>query len=245
MEQKLLQLLGRADKLMYQDKTEKDLINKKIALYSEKIFGDKDKYGVEAENIPYSLYVDHCPESEQRRVWEQGKGCLINLIETMLEDYQLSVNDVGRNDKMMNNKKIFIVHGHNETLKLEVENWLYSLELKPIVLHKQANVGVKSIIDKLARYSDVKCAIILMTADDKGKAKKDKVYNDRARQNVVFEAGYFIGKLKPENVILLYEEGVEIPGDLGGCVYIKADRGDNWKEEVRREFNAMEVDYLK
>lgn len=95
------------------------------------------------------------------------------------------------------------------------------MDLKPIILHEQANSGVKSIINKLETYSDVRCAIILMTADDKGKAKEEKPYKDRARQNVVFEAGYFIEKLEPQNVILLYEEGIEMPGDLGGCVYIE------------------------
>lgn len=244
--QKLLSLRDKAEMLMYEDDiTEIDLINKKIALYSEKIFGDKNKYGIEAENIPYRLFVDPCPESEQRKVWERGQKSLINLIDTMLEDYQLSFSDERKDKKMADNKNVFIVHGHNENLKLEVENWLYSLGLKPIILHKQANGGVKSIIDKLEKNSDVRCAIVLMTADDKGKAREEKSYKDRARQNVVFEAGYFIGKLQPKNVILLYETGVEVPGDLGGCIYIEADEKCGWKEQVRTEFNEMGIDYDK
>lgn len=60
-----------------------------------------------------------------------------------------------------------------------------------------------------------------------------------------FEAGYFIGKLEPQNVILLYEEGIEMPGDLGGCVYIEVNDKNDGKEEVRREFNKMEIEYSK
>lgn len=244
-EQKLFFLRTEADMLVYKDDNKIDLINKKISLYSEKIFGDSKKYGAEANNISYCLFVDPCPESEQREVWIQGQQKLVNLIDTMLEDYELSSYDRSSKNKMKDNKKVFIVHGHNDKLRLEVSNWLYSLKLNPIVLHEQANSGVKSIIDKLEMYSDVRCAIILMTADDKGKAKEEKSYKERARQNVVFEAGYFIGKLEPQNVILLHEAGIEMPGDLGGCVYIEASDQNGWKEEVRREFNKMGIDYLR
>ena len=202
-ERKLIALRDKADMLLYDDyDNEIDLINKKISLYSEKIFGDSKKYGIEAQNIPYRLFVDPCPESEQREMWMRGQQRLVNLIETMIEDYQISFNDGSKKSKMKDNKKVFIVHGHNDKLKLEVANWLYSLDLKPIILHEQANSGVKSIINKLETYSDVRCAIILMTADDKGKAKEEKPYKDRARQNVVFEAGYFIGKLVHRSIII-------------------------------------------
>ena len=71
-----------------------------------------------------------------------------------------------------------------------------------------------------------------MTADDLGKAKSEEELKPRARQNVVFEAGYFLGKLGEEKVILLYDNGLEAPGDLSGCVYIEADPYGGWKEQV-------------
>lgn len=237
-------LKDRAEMLIYdEDMSEIDLINRKIMLYSEKIFGNKDKYGNEAINISHSLCT--YSEVEQHEAWEQWQKKLVNLITTMIEEYQLSQNEERKENTMVDNKKIFIVHGHNENLKLEVGNWLYGLGLTPIILHQQANGGTKSIIDKLEKNSDVRCAIVLMTADDEGKEKNEDTYKDRARQNVVFEAGYFIGKLKPENVILLYETGVDIPSDLGGCIYIEADKKGGWKELVRTEFNAMGIDYDK
>lgn len=143
------------------------------------------------------------------------------------------------------NNKVFIVHGHNELLKEQVSNWLYSLELEPIILHKQASGGTKSIIDKIEKYSNVCCTIVLLTADDVGRGEKEKKLQKRARQNVIFEAGYFIGKLTSEKVILLYEEGVELPGDLGGCVYIFADEKGGWKELIRTEFNEIGIIYKR
>ena len=92
--------------------------------------------------------------------------------------------------------KIFIVHGHDEALKYQLSNWLREIELEPIILHEQANGGVTSILGKLERYSDVDCAIVLFTADDEGYEKgKPKERKLRARQNVVFEAGLFVGRL--------------------------------------------------
>lgn len=86
-------------------------------------------------------------------------------------------------------------------------------------MHKQANVGTISIINKIEKYSNVGCAIVLLTGDDLGRSKAEKGYKKRARQNVIFEAGYFIGKIGTDHVILLYKEDVELPGDLGGCLY--------------------------
>lgn len=146
---------------------------------------------------------------------------------------------------LTNNKKIFIVHGHDDKLKYEMSNWLRSLDLDPIILHLTANMGIKTIIDKIKENSDVGCAIVLMTADDLGKAKEEENLKPRARQNVVFEAGYFLGKLGEEHVILLYDHGLEAPGDLSGCVYIEADPYGGWKEQVRTEFKAMGIEYAK
>ena len=117
------------------------------------------------------------------------------------------------------------------------------MDLEPIILHEQASGGTRSIIGKIERNSNVAAAIVLLTADDVGKAKDECDCKPRARQNVVFEAGYFIGKLSPDRVILLHEESVEIPGDLGGCIYI-ATTGQ-WKDDIRKEFDEMNITYKK
>lgn len=146
-------------------------------------------------------------------------------------------------ERNMEKQKVFIVHGHDSKLKFEVSSWLWSLDLEPIILHEQASGGTRSIIDKIGKYSNVAAAIVLLTADDEGKSKEEADYKPRARQNVVFEAGYFIAKLNPDRVILLYEADVEIPGDLGGCIYISTSK--QWKDDIRKEFNAMQIPYKK
>ena len=145
----------------------------------------------------------------------------------------------------MDMKKIFIVHGHDDRLKFEISDWLRSINLEPIILHLQANMGIFSIIEKIEQNADVGCAIVLFTADDEGKAKSETDLKQRARQNVVFEAGYFIGRLGRKKVVMLYDDGIEAPGDLSGCIYISSKNSGEWKEDIRKEFNEMGIDYKR
>lgn len=133
--------------------------------------------------------------------------------------------------------KCFIVHGHNEKRKYEIARFVeYDLRKRALILHEQANKGL-TIIEKFEDYSKVDFAVALWTADDKGKLKTATKLNDRTRQNVIFETGFFIGRLGRENVIVLYEDGVEIPSDYSGVVFIRL--ADNWKDDLRREIDAI------
>lgn len=91
----------------------------------------------------------------------------------------------------------------------------------------------------MEKYSDVQVAIALFTQDDIGAAKDEKGCEKfRARQNVVFEAGYFMGYLGRENIIMIMDDDVEIPGDLSGMVYTSKD---NWEFEMLKELNAAGI----
>lgn len=134
-------------------------------------------------------------------------------------------------------QEIFLVHGHDEAAMLRVSDWVHDLTgVKPIILSKQINRG-QTLIEKFESYSkDAACAIVLMTPDDDASAKRSPSdVEERARQNVVFELGYFYGKLKRENVIVL-NFGVELPGDIRGLVYIGED---GWKLDLGKELAAL------
>jgi predicted nucleotide-binding protein len=122
--------------------------------------------------------------------------------------------------KNLSSKKVFIVHGHNEHAKTELTLILTQLGFEPIILHEQPSQGM-TVIEKLEKHSDVGFAFVLLTPDDKGcqKGQEDNLL-PRARQNVVFEFGLFVGKLGRNRVCCLYTGDVELPSDLQGLVYL-------------------------
>jgi len=182
------------------------------------------------------------------------------------------------------NRKVFIVHGQDEKIKGEVEEFLLSIGLEPIILHKQASLG-KTIIEKVEHYSDVVFAVILLTEDDFGGAlpsgqattndlslfkylenpkllesisEKEKdvlksqflkwleelfsLLKPRARQNVIFECGFFIAKLGRDRVAALCEEGIERPSDLDGLLYTPIDQKGEWKKKLAKEIDASGIE---
>ena len=146
-------------------------------------------------------------------------------------------------DSSRQKNRVFVVHGHDEALKEKVARLLEKQGLEAIILSEQANKG-KTIIEKFEENSDVGAAICLFTGDDIGKEKSEAVEKQRARQNVVYEAGYFMGKLGRERVIMLVDEGVELPSDLQGVVYTDSE---SWKTEVLQELQSIgyEIDFNK
>lgn len=136
-------------------------------------------------------------------------------------------------------REVFIVHGHDQGTKEQVTRFIERLELEPIILHEKPSKG-RTIIEKFEDYSDVAYAVILLTADDVGKLKSHKGKGGtRARQNVVFELGFFIGKLDRKRVCALYEEGVELPSDFKGVLYIPLDDKGAWKFSLAKELKAV------
>lgn len=135
--------------------------------------------------------------------------------------------------------KVFIVHGHNDGLRETVARFIEKINLYSIILREQPNQG-KTIIEKFIEYSDVSFAIVLLTGDDQGGTKSTTIENQRfrARQNVIFELGFFIGKLGREHVCALYEEDVEIPSDYQGVLFLPLDKGEIWKLYLAKELKA-------
>ncbi|WP_269540322.1 nucleotide-binding protein [Cerasicoccus fimbriatus] len=141
-----------------------------------------------------------------------------------------------------NNDQIFIVHGHEDLAKNDVKNFVTSLEKEPIILHLQASGGM-TIIEKIDYYSNVGFAIVLYTECDVGAKRNSLVFKRRARQNVVFEHGYLIGKIGRSRVVALVKGDVETPNDVSGVVYVKMDKEENWKVEIKKEL--LSCGYIK
>jgi putative nucleotide-binding protein containing TIR-like domain len=143
----------------------------------------------------------------------------------------------------MDKSKVFIVHGHDGEAKEAVARFVEKIGLEAIILHEQASSG-NTIIEKIEANSNVGFAIVLYTPCDEGasKGKKDQL-KPRARQNVVFEHGYLIGKIGRKNVSALVKGDIETPTDISGVVYIKMDEGEAWKYQVAKEMKACGYEF--
>jgi predicted nucleotide-binding protein len=216
-----------------------------------KIFND-DKIAIEYKNASGSLSIAPDP------IWGDPYPILfknfintidakLNKLESVLERLELfsesihsqvTNNDV-KNNLNFNNKKVFIVHGHDEEAKQLVARFLEKLDLDPIILHEQPNKG-RTVINKFQEYAEVEYAIVILTPDDVGafKDKKNKL-NQRARQNVIFELGFFIGRLGNERVCALKKGDLELPSDYQGVIWVEMDANKAWTINIAKELKAI------
>ena len=209
------------------------------------------------ENNSYKYSYDHVndwvgmlgggrdtPQEKYQRLREKI-GNKIDNLEKLVEKVDLLKSELSEQPAIKeavfspdDNNNVFIVHGHNAAVQQAVARVIEKLGLNPIILHEQPNNG-KTIIEKFERHSDVGFAIILMTDDDEGKAKSEIDLKNRARQNVILELGYFIGKLGRERVLPLYSDGVDLPSDIHGLLYTPIDKSETWKFAIVKELKAV------
>jgi predicted nucleotide-binding protein len=139
---------------------------------------------------------------------------------------------------------IFIVHGHNEAVTLAVHGFIRDVtDLDPVILRDEPSMG-RTLIEKFEGVGSLAAfAVVLLTADDEGRALGDETLElqKRGRQNVVFEFGYFVGALGRPRTVVLYEPGVELPSDVQGLVYIEHDEPGGWKMLLARELKAAGI----
>jgi hypothetical protein len=138
--------------------------------------------------------------------------------------------------------KVFIVHGHDNAALQGLARFLEKLGLEAIILMEQPNRG-RTIIEKFEDSAgEVGFAVVLMTPDDIGGAAGQDQFV-RARQNVLFELGYFSGKLGRGRVCLLRKGTVEMPSDLFGVIYTDMDDAGAWRQKLVLELKAAKLDF--
>lgn len=176
----------------------------------------------------------------QERAWRWGQEESINLIDTMLEDLELSESEQVETrgaQTMSKSNRVFVVHGHDNEMKQAVARSVERLGLEAVILHEKPNRG-QTIIEKIERFSDVGFAVVLLSPDDTGylTTAGPGAAQPRARQNVILELGYFAGKLGRENVVALYRGSIELPSDYDGVLYTPYDNDSGtWRSELVAE----------
>jgi predicted nucleotide-binding protein len=148
------------------------------------------------------------------------------------------VEDMGK----LKRPKVLMIHGRDEEKNFAVAEFLKKLDLDLINPPDQSDSGF-NLIEQFAKHSAVDFAVILLTGDDiaypKGKSKEPK---PRPEQNVIFELGFLIGRLRKNLVCGLYEEGLDLPSEYERNVFIPYDPGGLWKLLLARTMKTAEVD---
>ena len=145
-------------------------------------------------------------------------------------------------NRPLTTKEVFVIHGRDEETKVKVARFLEQLDLGSVILHEQSNQG-RTIIEKFEHHAQVGFAVALLTPDDVGALQEDASnLKPRARQNVIFEFGYFIGRLGRNRVCALTKGDVEIPSDYDGVIYITLDNAGGWKMKLVKELKDAGLD---
>jgi len=192
---------------------------------------------------------DHLPKRrsfswEYDPMLQVAKQLLVKL--TRMSELEQKLGEAGTTLSAPNTRNpatnIFVVHGHDHAKLHETVRVLErATGIDATVLHEQPNAG-RTILEKFEDHAVASSyAVVLLTGDDMGKALSAEELRPRGRQNVIFELGFFFGRLGRDRVIVLLGKGVEKPSDIDGLVYITFDSLGAWKQALARELEAAKI----
>ena len=228
--------------------------NTRVAI--ENTFGKDSTHVQEFDGISFHLSLVSWGDKYENEIREQesylrGLQESSSLLESMIGEIEEYWREGEQQAKTLDTsvkvskdeKKIFVVHGRDDAAREAVARFLEKLELEPIILDEKSNRG-RTIIQKFEDYADVKFAVVLLTPDDLGalKDRLDDGREPRARQNVIFELGFFIGKLNRSRVCTLVKGNVKMPSDYKGIGYTVLDDAGGWKTQLVDELKAAGFD---
>ena len=213
-------------------------------------FGVESRHLQDFTSVHYFPMVAPVSESYERNTYISGLNSASAVLESMIgeieeywaDEHQTPPSSAAQENERTNTNEVFVIHGRDEGTRAMVARFLEQLRLKPVILDEQSNQGL-TIIEKFERHAQVGFAVALLTPDDAGSLQGDgSNLNSRARQNVIFELGFFIGKLGREGACALTKGNVEIPSDYAGVVYIPLDDSGAWKFQLVKELKAAGFD---
>ncbi len=216
----------------------------KVGLWLEEDLGNPALSAIWS-SLPYSPLVRAASYFDDEPAWHEFKSVVTQRLGWLGKVLPSSSSPQSETTMPSSSSKIFVVHGREEAPRHAVARFLDRLGFQPIILHEQPNQG-RTIIEKIEAHSDVGFAVIILTPDDMGNLKGEEP-RPRARQNVILELGYFIGKLTRKRVFTLTGADLEVPSDWQGVVAVPYDAAGGWEKKLAHELDAAEynIDWNK
>ena len=183
-----------------------------------------DEYTGENDAVSITIYPQK--NGEQIESYYRNIKNDIESLESIVERlplYNESINEkVRKHIETPVSKDVFIIHGHDRLSLLELEKMLKEeFKLNPIVLKDKAGKS-RTIIEKFEEQAEpASYAIGLFTSDDFIESDEEAkgVKYTQARPNVIFELGWFYGKLGRGKTLILLKKGTKLHSDLAGIEY--------------------------
>jgi len=200
----------------------------KLRMLLPELFGDFQTIETEATTKMSTGPTDQKPN-------HFGRQQLERLTRDIDQIFEIRANSVLAQPVVTASRCVFITHGRSDDWR-KVQAYIEKdVELPTVELAQQPNIG-QTIIEKLERGGSLcDSAVIVMTGDD---FAEDQI---RVRENVMHEIGYFHGRFGRDRVILLHEEGVNVPTNLAGIAYVPFPKGaiEVGFHVLMRELTAM------
>lgn len=166
----------------------------------------------------------------QESVAHYSRGQVERLVRDIDQIFEMRANSELQQPKEDAHRKVFISHGRSNNWRAVQSFIEKDVKLATIELAQEASMG-RTIIEKLFdNASRCDSAVIVMTGDDIGNGEEARV-----RENVMHEIGFFQGLYGRKFVVLLYEDGVNIPTNLSGVAYIPFP-----KDSVEAGFHVLQ-----
>jgi predicted nucleotide-binding protein len=195
------------------------------------------------EQVPFSdqAFDSGFTKHEQAKLREvtNASNILLQKVKLLLSP---PAPDTRLNSQVRSNK-IFVVHGQDNTMKSDVTQTLQQLDLDPIILHEKPN-STQTLIQKTSDYTHVSFAVILLSPDELAypTEKTSDEAKSQAKQNIIFELGYLLGRLGKQNVVAIYrkKKDFETPNDINEILWIEYKTG--WYFELIKQLQAANFD---
>ena len=244
-------LLEELEALPHRDEQRLDALRQRGAMVLRNIYGTGSRYVTQFIGVRFEPNYLVMKSGAHDRWWNEGVSLMRNLLNTMLAEIDTFPQQVieakeAPRPTALTLEKIFVVHGHDSEMLSAIESFILKLGLRPVVLRNQPSRG-RTIVEKIEDYSEVSSAVVLLSPDDtaypRGSSSSDAKF--RARQNVIFELGFFIGKLGRHSVIAVHrtDERFEMPTDYEGVIFTPYDEGGGWKLALAKELQAIGFEF--
>ena len=158
------------------------------------------------------------------------------------KDNQPEVSEKEKTMEKTSIPKVYVITGKEEKKKAAVVSFLANLGVEPVIPQEENGHKI-NLVEKLGKNAEVPFAIILLVGDEVGYPKeKPEEARPRANQKVIFELGFLMGRLPQNQVCALYEEGVDLPAEYQGNIFIPFDGGGIWRLLAARAMKVGHVD---